>query len=361
MTARVAIDVRILEHAGIGTYIRNLVPRVIAARPDWHFTLLASRPVPAEWRGPNVSVVSCTSRIYTAREQLELPLKTRGQLDLFWSPHYNIPLLISAPLVVTVHDVCHLALPELFDGVLKQWYARSLFAAVRKRADEIIFDSEFSRAEFTRFVGTPRRSTTIHLGVAESWSVANGGPPPHAKPYVLFIGSARPHKNLATLLRAFALVAASIPHDLVIVGGLSNQRTADSSIHALIAQLGTRVRVLEDIDDAALVGVVAHTDALVMPSLYEGFGLPALEAMAAGCPCLVSSAASLPEVCGDAAVFFDPRDPADIARQLTRVLGDTAMRANLAAAGRARAAEFRWESTAERTVAVLDRTLGVGR
>jgi len=361
MNPRVVIDVRILEHAGIGTYIRNVVPRVIAARPDWDFTLLASRPVPAAWRAPNVSVVSCTSRIYTLQEQLELPLKTPARADLFWSPHYNIPLFVSAPLVVTVHDVCHLALPELFDGALKQWYARSLFAAVRRRADEIIFDSEFSRAEFERFVGTPRRSTTIHLGVAKSWSATNGRPAPNATPYVLFIGSARPHKNLAALLRAFEMISASVPHDLLIVGGLDKQRTADSSIHALMAGLGSRVRVLEDVDDESLVGIVANADALVMPSLYEGFGLPALEAMAAGCPCLVSSAASLPEVCGNAAVFFDPRDPSDIAQQLSRVLDDASMRANLSAAGRARAAEFPWESTAERTVAVLERSLGAGK
>jgi len=182
-----------------------------------------------------------------------------------------------------------------------------------------------------------------------------------ATPYVLFIGSARPHKNLAALLRAFEMISASVPHDLLIVGGLDKQRTADSSIHALIAGLGRRVRVLEDVDDESLVGIVANADALVMPSLYEGFGLPALEAMAAGCPCLVSSAASLPEVCGNAAVFFDPRDPSDIAQQLSRVLDDASMRANLSAAGRARAAEFPWESTAERTVAVLERSLGAGK
>jgi glycosyltransferase involved in cell wall biosynthesis len=175
------------------------------------------------------------------------------------------------------------------------------------------------------------------------------------------VGSAKPHKNLIALLRAFdAARDALTDHDLVLVGAFEHQRTLDAEAIALARSLGSRVRLVGDADDAAVRAFVANASALVLPSLYEGFGLPAIEAMAAGCPCLVSSAASLPEVCGDGAVYFDPNDPADIAGQLVRVLTDGELRARLVSAGRARAASFDWDDTASRTAAALDRALDDG-
>jgi glycosyltransferase involved in cell wall biosynthesis len=163
------------------------------------------------------------------------------------------------------------------------------------------------------------------------------------------------------LIRAFELLLDRVPdHDLVLVGSFERQRTVDTDALTLARSLGNRIRLVGDADDASVRGYVANAAALVLPSLYEGFGLPAVEAMAAGCPCLVSNAASLPEVCGDAALYCDPRDPADMAKQLQRLLTDDVLRARLVRAGRARAASLDWNVTAERTARVLDRALGFG-
>ena len=125
-----------LRHAGIGTYIRNVVPRVVERRSDWHFTLLVPRNAEQfhRWSAlANVTVVPCDSHIYSLAEQFELPARTPRRASLFWAPHYNIPLLSRVPLVVTIHDVAHLALADMYGGALRQIYARRMFAAVRTR------------------------------------------------------------------------------------------------------------------------------------------------------------------------------------------------------------------------------------
>jgi glycosyltransferase involved in cell wall biosynthesis len=349
-----------LRHAGIGTYIRNVVPRVIDARPGWRFTLLTSGETPAWVSGTQTTAVTCSSNIYTIREQLELPRKAPRAADLFWSPHYNVPVLTHVPLVVTVHDVCHLAMPSLYGGAIRQAYAKFVFASVRRRAREILFDSDFTRAEFSRYVGEPGRSTTVPLGVDPVWRSAPSSARSHDRPYVLFVGSAKPHKNLVALLRAFDGAGGALAaYDLIIVGDLRKQRTIDLEAIDVARSLGTRVRLVSGASDADVRNYVAHAAALVQPSLYEGFGLPAVEAMAAGCPCLVSNAASLPEVCGDGALYCDPMKPTDIATQLLRLVSDADLRMRLVAAGRRRAAMYDWDITARQTASVLDRALGV--
>lgn len=355
----VVVDVRMLRHAGIGTYIRNVVPRVVTARPEWRFTLLSARRASPDWTlSDRERVRPCSSDIYSIAEQVELPLKTPRTATLFWSPHYNVPVFSRAPLVVTVHDVCHLALPNMYGGAARGAYARYMFGTVRRRAREIVFDSDFTRAEFVRHVGEPTRSTTALLGVDRVWRAAVRTPRPHQRPYVLFVGSGKPHKNLVSLIKAFEMSRVALAgHDLVLLGSFQRQRTIDTGALSLAAALGSRVRFVRDADDATVRAFVAGAAALVLPSLYEGFGLTALEAMAAGCPCLVSNVASLPEVCGDGALYCDPRDPSNIAKQLVRLVSDGELRTRLVDAGRLRANRFDWDITAEQTAAVLDRAL----
>jgi glycosyltransferase involved in cell wall biosynthesis len=303
-------------------------------------------------------VRSCSSDIYTIAEQFEIPFKTPRSAALFWSPHYNVPVFSRAPLVVTVHDVCHLAMPHVYGGAARGAYARYMFETVRRRAREIVFDSDFTRTEFVRHVGEPAHATTALLGVDHVWRAAVRSPRPHSRPYVLFVGSGKPHKNLVALIKAFEMSRMALAgHDLVLLGSFHRQRTIDNDALGQASALGKSVRLVHDADDATVRAFVAGAAALVLPSLYEGFGLPALEAMAAGCPCLVSNVASLPEVCGDGALYCDPKDPADIARQLVRLVSDGELRARLVHAGRLRADQFDWDITADQTASVLDRAL----
>jgi glycosyltransferase involved in cell wall biosynthesis len=365
-SAHVVVDARMMNHAGIGVYIRNLVPRVRARLAGWRFTVL----VPSDAANATIfgdDVVRCSSAIYTIAEQLELPRMTPRDADLFWSPHYNVPLRLRTPLVATVHDVAHLARRERGGvvGMLRTVYARQLMENVRLRARQIIFVSEFSRGEFTRLVGVPRKSIVVPNGVDDGWtraaSAVSPQPQRNVRPYILFVGSVKPHKNVGGLLRAFEQIVNDVPHDLVIAGNHEGMRTIDSAAIDSAKALGDRVRLLGRVSDAELPELVAAADVLVLPSFYEGFGLPPIEAMAVGCPVLVSDIPALRETCGDAALYCDPHAPGDIARQLRAMLADSVLRARLVERGRLRAARFTWDAAAQTVADVFADAVGIER
>src|SRR6185503_8413852 len=195
-----------------------------------------------------------------------LPRRSPRRANLFWSPHYNIPLFSRTPLVVTVHDIMHLALPKMYGGGARSVYARHVFGAVRRKARVVLFDYDFTRAEFEREVGRPERSATVHLGVDEGWGTPSLEAAPTDRPYVLFVGSIKPHKNIGALVQAFETLLPSIEHDLVIIGNYTNLRTGDAEAISHASRLAPRVRLLGNVDDATLKSYVTHATALVLPS-----------------------------------------------------------------------------------------------
>ena len=170
---------------------------------------------------------------------------------------------------------------------------------------------------------------------------------------MIFVGLLKPHKNVARLLRAFARVRDRIPHRLVLVARHRDVRNVDRDALALAAKLGDRVELLDEVPFAELLARVRAAQAAVQPSLHEGFGLPAVEAMAAGTPVLASRAGAMPEVCGDAALYCDPESEEDIARALLALGTDATLRARLAEAGRRRAHQFSWDACAATTAIAL--------
>ncbi|HYC50057.1 MAG TPA: glycosyltransferase family 1 protein [Gemmatimonadaceae bacterium] len=359
----VGIDARFARDGGIGTYLRNMVPRVIRLRPSWSFTVLGN---PAVVRGmgweqlPNVQLSAFTAPAYSIREQWMAPFASPRGLNVFWAPHYNVPLAVRAPLVATIHDVCHLAVHDALDSGIKRTYARVMLDQVRRRARGILFVSEFSRDEMARIVGAPDGIVSIAPNaVAEEWFQGEDSARPLPDPYLAYVGNWKVHKNVPLLLRAFGRVVQRIPHRLVLVGrrhGLA----ADPSIEREVARLGDRVVVTGQVEDAEVRRWVRHADALVTASRYEGFGLPPLEAMAAGRPCMVARAGSLPEVCGDAARYCDPHDEASVANALVDIATNHALREELVRKGHVRARAFDWDRSARLAAELLEQ-VGKGR
>jgi len=355
---RITVDARLVQASGIGTYLRNLLPRVIAARPSWHFNLLGRVEGLREldWTtAEHVTVIPCNAPLYGITEQIALTLRVPRDTDLMWSPHYNIPLSYRGRLLVTIHDLCHLALPDLVEGAHRRAYARFMFGAVKRRASRILCDSEFTNGEFRRLVGwREHQPATVHLGVGPPWFTAKPTGRPHPKPFILFVGNLKPHKNLATLVEAFGRIVRSTPHDLLIAGKESGFITADRASRHAAAALGDRIRFTGELPHESLEQFFLHADAFVFPSLYEGFGLPPLEAMACGCPTIVARAGSLPEVCGDAALYFNPTSPEELASVILRLLSDADLRQGLEERGRCRAARFSWDRCAAETLEVIE-------
>jgi len=357
----ITVDARMIASSGIGTYLRNTLSRMIQARPGWHFTLLGDRERLADVvSSENSEVRDAGAPVYSLHEQLAFARLDLRRTDLFWSPHYNIPLAPTRRLVVTVHDVMHLTLPEYRNRWLRRQYATTMYAAVRRRASAVICVSDFTRRELERVVGVVPSAHVIHNGVHASWFDASRSAEltTPTRPYIVFVGLAKPHKNLVALLQAFAMIRDRVPHELVIVGSRRDVlRTIDRRIGEASASLNGRVRFAEHMELSSLQRCVAGADVLVQPSLYEGFGLPPLEAMAAGTTCLASRIDPLVEVCGDAVEYCDPRDPADIARRLLELLESREARQELSSRGRERARAFSWDRSASETLAVFEQVL----
>lgn len=356
-STEVCVDARMLNASGIGTYLRHLLPLVISSMGDVVFHLLGDLDSlqGLKWQEmPNVRLIDCKAPLYSIKEQFHLARNIPESTNLFWAPHYNIPLLYSGRLLVTVHDVFHLAMPEFVGGLHKRLYAKFMFGAVAKRADTVVCDSEFTARELTRLTGaSEQKLRVIKLGVDNSWFAPVQAPSPHETPFLLFVGNVKPHKNLIRLLDGFSSIAHVIPHDLIIVGKKEGFITGDDAVQDKAIRLGDRVKFTGYIDDAALRQYFSHAAALVFPSLYEGFGLPPLEAMASGCPVIVSNTASLPEVCGDAVVYCNPFSSEDIAKNILLVLQDEHLRAELSRKGLEQARAFTWDECAEETTRVI--------
>jgi glycosyltransferase involved in cell wall biosynthesis len=359
---RIMVDVRKIEDSGIGTYIRNIVPRVVRRLPNCRFLLLGSRDRIAHRMSgaDNHAIVECGVRPLSTREQLQLPRYIPRRIDVFWATHFNIPLVYSGRLVATIHDIMPMATPELSGGRLHGLYTRVMTAALRYKRARIISVSDFTASELARLARIPRDCvTTIHEAADASWSRVAPRSNPRPRPYLLTVGLVKPHKNLIALLKAFDLLRERWPHDLVIVGDRDRIVTRDTECERFALRFGDRVVFTGRVSDVEIEQYFAHADALVLPSLYEGFGLPAVEAMACGCPVVASRAASLPEVCGDAAQQFDPRNPADIAAAVSRCIGSPDERARMIEAGRRQAARFSWDRAADETAALLAEMCGL--
>ncbi|GAA0542226.1 glycosyltransferase involved in cell wall biosynthesis [Rhizomicrobium palustre] len=344
-----AVDARMIAHTGIGTYLRNVLTRLVATHPDWRFHLVgdpAKLGIFAECE--QVKIHPCTVPIYGIHEQLWWA-KARIKADLLWVPHYNVPLAWRGRLAATVHDMAHLRLAEITASLPRRLYAKTLMHAVKTKTAGLIFVSKFTAGEFRELVGEPRAGYRIIAeGVDEEW-YSPIEKTQQSDGYVVFVGNAKQSKNLTRLLKAFARIQDQISQKLLIIGQRGGFLTGATEVDTLATQLGARIEFAGRVDDPALRKFVANADLLVMPSLYEGFGLPVVEAMACGCPVLSSSAASLPEVGGEAVIYCDPMSEDDIAAKLLAVLKDSELRAILSRKGLARAAQFDWNKVAAET------------
>jgi len=343
----ITIDARWINTSGIGTYLRHIIPGIIEHFPSHEITLLGRVDELQNTFGSIIGrcrIIEAQAKMYSIREQLDYVRLIPRETKLYFATHYNVPLFYSGRMLVTVYDLMHLAMPQFAPGFHKRLYAKLMFSVVRYKADSILTISEFTKHEMERLLGRfDQPITPIHLGVSDEWFSIPALPSPHPRPYVLYVGNIKPHKNLKTLVKAFIAIESRIPHDLVLVGKKDGFITGDDEVAELAWNLGERIHFTGRVSDDELKQYFHHAETLVFPSLYEGFGLPPLEAMAAGCPVVVSNAASLLEVCGDAALYFDPYDVNDLSRKLELVLTNSQLRDSLRQSGLDRAHKFPWD------------------
>jgi glycosyltransferase involved in cell wall biosynthesis len=315
--------------------------REVTARLNQNFKLITPPDHPIFFHGP-------------FWEQLWLPFLVKSK-DLLWSPTNTGPLAVSNQ-VLTLHDLSPLDHPEWFSQPFAAWYGLLLPRLVQ-RVRKIITDSHFTRGRLAEVLDLPvDRVEIVPLGVSPAFFPQPAEEQARLRgrlqlnsPYLLSLGSLEPRKNLSRLLQAWRLVSAQIPDVELLIAGEMGYPFKDP----VLGNLPSGVRLLGRVSDQDLPALYSGALAFIYPSVYEGFGLPPLEAMACGTPVVVSNATSLPEVVGYAGILFDPFNVEEMAFAIERVIMDSTLRQNLRQKGLERAQQFTWERTAQQVWEVL--------
>lgn len=364
-TNHIGIDVRKYRDFGIGTYIQNLLEQyrlsheqgiTLFAAPSDAQAIAALYGMKTE---TNASMKYSLGELFTLSRQA-----VHNKLDVLHCPHYTLPLRLRCRSVVTIHDLIHIRFSEYF-SVPQQTYAKMMLGHACASADRIIVDSHFTQLDVEReFPKSAGKIETIHLGVSERFGRQLPAEDRDAfrrrygirKPYILYVGSSKKHKNIGVLLRAYKKFSASVDMDLVGAGEPLSLN-AEAGEYFRDDALRSKVHELGKIDDAALVAAYQCAAMVVLPSMYEGFGFSVVEAMKAGVPVIGARAASIPEVMGDAGLLFDPRSSDELAGLFERVAADDALRASLIERGTEQVRQFTWERCARQTLAAYAKAM----
>ena len=357
---RIAIDARKVTDFGIGTYLRNLIRHVLEFDNN-EYVLLGHRKDEALLRSlhSNARIAFISAANYSFSEHLSIPWQLyRIGADLLHSPHYVVPLYTSCRTIVTVHDVIHLLFPQHLPSRIAKHYAHFMIQRALSRSKLVVTVSNASKRDLLQlFEIEPEKILVIHNGIdaAMTRDVPNVELMRIRERFqlsgrtVLFVGNIKPHKNVERVISAFAKVRENLEFgdlNLVVVG---DDITRYPSLRRAVErhQVRANVRFFGFVPETTLVALYRAADVFVFPSLYEGFGLPPLEAMANGTPVVTSSISSLPEVVGNAALTVDPYNVDEIALAIQRILSDSECSARLIAAGLERVQHFSWKNAAK--------------
>ena len=375
---RIGIDAtHITNRSGTGYYTQKLIEFLGRADGENRYVLFCPNGYaehlerPGMFDYPNFRVIELTAESSVAIalwRQFALPrhIEKLG-IELFHFPSFIASLRIDVPSVVTVHDLCFALFPESF-SVLRGAYYRFMIPRSVRRCDSVIADSESTRNDVVKRLPVDAyRVGAVHLGVdpARFYHVADETKRANLRErhdfpdeFILYVGTLEPRKNIPRLIRAFAygVVAKGLPHHLVIAGRKGwKYDEIFREVRAL--NLEDKVTFPGYIEPAELATLYSMARALAYPSLYEGFGLPCLEAMSCGTPVVTSDRSSLPEIMDDCGLIVDPTSVDSIAGALHKICSDNECRRELSERGNKRARHFSWLTTAKKTVEIYNRTI----
>lgn len=358
---KIAIDARMITRSGIGTCIREWMPRV-------GYSIALGNPKDLEpFQEFFASEVPFDCGIYGYKEQLRFPYRKLKRLspDILHVPHFNVPLFYRGKMLVTIHDLTHLIYPQFLPFRAAVLYFKFMIRFAAGRASRILTDSESTKRDLIRFFRTPEEKiSVVPLGVGEEFmrkppeSVAylySKYSIPQGKKLLLYVGNLLPHKNLSKLIEAFSLLPNREAFRLILVGKAFDGRTGKSNA----ANLGVESEIIRagTVSQEDLVNLYNLADLSILPSLYEGFGLPVLESMACGTPVACSDRSSLPEVGGSLARYFDPENAEDMAHVISQAC---TLKTSLSDDCIAWAKKFNWENSARTIRQIAEEVLHEG-
>ncbi len=374
MTYRIAIDARKITDFGIGTYVRNLINELAQLDRENRYFLLtgpagreALRDLPE-----NFEIVLNRAPVYSIRELYALSWRLlRLKVDLYHATHYVLPLWVPCKAVVTIHDIIHLLYPEYLPNRFAYVYAEKMIRRGLSRGDRIITVSHNTRSDLRDFFGVQgRKIEVVHNGIEDVFRIqladderdrrlAELGIQPG---YLLFVGNPKPHKNLDNVVLAYARARELYDFDapLVCVGDRSG---IEFKIRQRAEQLGLQDQIvlLGHVDQAVLPAIYQGARLFLYPTLYEGFGLPVVEAMASRVPVITSNTSALKEIAAGYAHLVNPLDVEAMATAIVQCLSDEEHHSSLRKVGERRSQDFSWSRAAARTLDIYRLALESGR
>ena len=365
---RIALLLRnIDERGGAGSYAQQIARSLVRGDPGNEYVLVFASEAARERHGqPDARNLVVEARSKLLWDQVAVPLALRRErIDVVLGAKHSIPLMPFAPRVFVLHGADWIVFPDNYHASDRLYHRAALPLYLKSAARVITTSRDSARRVLDYMPEVAPKLSVVHHGVAEGFAPvadqarreavrARHGLPER---FLLYVGQVYPQKNVAGILRALALLRDRIPHPLVMAGQPSHKAERDMRLVERLG-LGDRVRIVGWVADEDLPVLYSLADAFVFPSLYEGFGIPLLEAMACGCPVVTSTGGSCAEVVGEAGLCVDPTDPAAIANAVERVVTDRKLAAELRRHGLVRARHFSWERTARATLSVLAAAAG---
>lgn len=365
--ASIGIDARKYFDFGIGTYIQNLILGLSAISTIHSYAVYVSHDdapeifLPDGWKKIGVRYGK-----YSIGEIVAFGRQVRRQgVDLFHSPHYTLPIGLKRRSVVTIHDLTHLRFPQYFNPIQRSYAHIAIRHAVR-HAGAIITDSEFTKQDILRLFRIHKDNVhVVHLGVREDFKPVRDQEMLQAfrnryrlqKPYILYVGSTKPHKNIPTLLHAFKNVSSRYNDLYLVFAGESFFENKKLMAESNSLRVSDRIIDLGRLTTDDLRCAYSSAEMLVLPSEYEGFGLPAVEAMACETPVIVSNGGSLPEIAGQAALVFALGQPNLLFECIDNLMSNTLLRKDLIAKGKKNLLRFSWRVAAQKTLKIYESLL----
>jgi glycosyltransferase involved in cell wall biosynthesis len=359
----ILIDGRMISNTGIGRWLENIVSHLGQVDAHHRLTVLVN-PDSQSVRGFSAPTrkMRFPSPIYSLREQVALPFEVSAvRPDVTHYPNFNVPLADWTPAVVTLCDIIYYLFPKACPSWIGYQYARFMIRAAAQKARKVVTISEYSKSDLVNHLGIdenkvaviypaidrnvfkPQQTEGTIAAVKRKFGIE--------RPYIFYTGNHEPRKNLATLVRAYRRLRGQKDLQLVIGGPIDPRR---QDLYREMADLvaDQHVMLCGSLDEADLPVMYAGADLFVFPSKYEGFGLPPLEALACGVPVACSSATSLPEVVGDAALMFAPENTDELVAVMEAILGSPTLAADLRGKALVRAGDFSWDTAARQLIQI---------
>jgi O-antigen biosynthesis alpha-1,2-mannosyltransferase len=365
MTPTLVFDARWLR-TGIGRYTLSVLKGLQGRLPGIEIACITQPQNKALVAGFCDRIIAASQNIYTLQEQLVLPWIARGA-SAFYAPHYNIPILWKRQLLVTIHDLTHLLHAPYRRSWKSRLYAKPLVRLAANKADCIVTPSEYTRSMLHQHLQiSPERITVIPGAVSEAFQPQNKAMARSqvarehgiTRPYLLFVGSLRPSKNVPLLLEALdRLHQRRRDAPMLIIVGSDGGRMHEVKSYACKLKLRSALLWLKGVTDRSLAMLYSGAVMTILPSFEEGFGLPVIESMACGTPVICSAAGSLPEVAGDASVYFSPYSSQQLSDTIEQLMDSTSEQKRLTSAGLERARRYSQDNSASLQAATIRKLL----